>query len=325
LFLLIISCSRNKEENDKSVLYLTELVTSNLANNNSYPSSKPTTTQNINIRNSESKNTLIKESQVDFSICSVGKCKFQFRADYKEFLQLKYYFRIEIVYYSDLKGYYYYTYNPKSRKFDLQVRVGFKTVKYENQTFETNIDIETQSGIISAKGGANKINWTYLLPSLPTLPVTRIGNQILICTQDGTVISLNPITGTKNWMFLSPGSILIEPMLYNDRIIVFDDSGNMFWLDPDTGSLRNRYLLEEMPVPSPVLRNNNLIVANSRGYLHAIRMADASASWRDHSLMGAVERMNDSDGGFIVHGANSALFSYHNGAKQKILGRTIQE
>jgi len=30
-------------------------------------------------------------------------------------------------------------------------------------------------------------------------------------------------------------------------------------------------------------------------------MADASASWRDHSLMGTVDRMNDSDGGFIVH------------------------
>ncbi len=323
-FLLTISCSKNKEENDKSVLYLTELVTSNLANKESYSSSKSTMTQNINRMNNESKNALVKESQEDFSVCSVGKCKFQFRADYKEFLQLKYFFRMEILYFSDLKGYYYYTYNPKSRKFDLQVRVGFKTVKYENQIFETNIDIETQSGIISAKGGANKINWTYLLPSLPTLPVTRIGNQVLICTQDGTVISLSSITGKKNWTFLSPGSILIEPILYNNRIIVFDDSGNMFWLDPDTGSLRNRYLLEEMPVPSPILRNTNLIVANSRGYLHAIRMADASASWRDHSLMGSVDSMNDSDGGFIVNGVNSALFSYHNGAKQKILSRTVQ-
>lgn len=139
------------------------------------------------------------------------------------------------------------------------------------------------------------------------------------------MISLNLITGTKNWMFLSPGSILIEPMLYNDRIILFDDRGNMFWLDPDTGSLRHKYLLEEMPVPSPILRGDNLIATNSRGYLHAIRMADASASWRDHSLMGTVDRMNDSDGGFIVHGANSALFSYHNGAKQKIFSRLTPE
>ncbi len=323
--LLIVSCSKNREENDKSVLYLTELVTSNLANNESYSSSKSTMTQSINNLNNESKNALVKESQEDASVCSVAKCKFQFRPDYKEFLQLKYFFRIEIVYYSDLKGYYYFTYNPKSRKFDLQVRVGFKALKFENQIFETNIDIETQSGIISARGAANKKNWTYLLPSLPTLPVTRIGNQILVCTQDGTVISLNLVTGTKNWMFLSPGSILIEPILYSDRILVFDDSGNMFWLDPDTGSLRNKYILEEMPVPSPILRNNTLIVANSRGYLHGIRMTDALASWRDHSLMGTVERMNDSDGGFIVHGANSALFSYHNGAKQKILGRLVPE
>lgn len=323
--LLIMSCSKNKEENDRSVQYLTELVMTKMENNGNYSASKSTINQNTNNINSESRNALIKESQEDFSVCSVAKCKFQFRADYKEFLQLKYFFRIEIVYYSDVKGYYYFTYNPKSRKFDLQVRVGFKTVKYENQIFETNIDIETQSGIISAKGGTNKINWTYLLPSLPTLPVTRIGNQILICTQDGTVISLSSITGKKNWTFLSPGSILIEPILYNDRIIIFDDSGNMFWLDPDTGSLRHKYLLEEMPVPSPILRNTTLIIANSRGYLHAIKMTDASSSWRDHSLMGTVDRMNDSDGGFIVHGANSALFSYHNGAKQKILGNIAAE
>lgn len=139
------------------------------------------------------------------------------------------------------------------------------------------------------------------------------------------MISLNLITGTKNWMFLNPGSILIEPMLYNDRIILFDDSGNMFWLDSGTGSLRHKYLLEEMPVPSPILRGDNLIATNSCGYLHAVRMADASASWRDHSLTGTVDRMNDSDGGFIVHGANSALFSYDNGAKQKIFSRLTPE
>ena len=320
---ILISCSGNKETNDKAVLYLTELVMAKQEDNPNKPLSSLSTRNKI--MNQMGMDGSQKEPEENSSDCSNLKCKFQFRLDYKQFLQLKYHYKKEIVYYSDLNGYYYFTFNPKNQKFDLQVRVNFKPLSFEGQIFETNIDLETQTAIYSRAGG-NKKNWTYLLPSLPTLPVVRIGNQLLICTQDGVITSLNLVTGQRNWFFLSPGAILIQPVNYNNRIIVFDDSGNMFWLDADTGSLRHKYLLEEMPVPSPVLKNNILLVANTRGYLHAIRMSDATSTWRDHSLMGTVESINDSESGFIVHGnASSALFSYHNGSKQKVLARNTQE
>lgn len=320
--IIIFGCSSNKEDNDKSVLLLTELVVNSQEGNKDNKLSIVQDRNTLDYRNSSFKPV---ESNDDLSDCTNVKCKFQFRTDYKQFLELKYFYKREIVYFSDMLGYYYFTYNPKSHKFDIKVRASFKPVKYEKQVFETSIDIESQSGIISAKGGPAKIHWTFLLPALPTLPVIRSGNQLLVCTQDGVVTSLNLNTGKQNWKFFSPGSILIQPITFNNRIIIFDDSGNIFWLDSDTGSLRHKYLLEEMPIPSPILKNNILIVANTRGYLHAIRMGDATSTWRDHSLIGTVETMNDSESGFIVHGNSSALFSYHNGSKQRVLARTIQE
>ena len=254
--------------------------------------------------------------------CTEAKCSFPFRKDYKEFLQLKYDHQREIQYYSDADGYYYLRFNPSARssnRFDLKTKVSFKTLRAAGLRYTLVIDEENQSSSVVARTAKGKNVWTVLLSSVPTLSLLRTGNQILVCTQEGKITSLNLHTGKQNWFFMTPGAVLIQPAVYHHFIIIFDDSGNIFWLDKLTGSLRHKYLLEEMPVRSPILKEGILVLSTPRGYIHGIKALEAFPAWRDHSLMGTIEAMNDTENGFILEGSSIVLFNFQTGAKQKFL------
>lgn len=254
--------------------------------------------------------------------CTDAKCSFPFRKDYREFLDLKYGHQREIHYYSDADGYYYLRFNPSARssnRFDLKTRVSLKTLRAAGLRFTLVIDEENQSSSVVARTAKGKTLWTHLLSSVPTLSLLRSGNQIFVCTQEGKITSLNLHTGKQNWFFMTPGAVLIQPAVYHHFIIIFDDSGNIFWLDKMTGSLRHKYLLEEMPVRTPILKDRILVLSTPRGYIHGIKALEGFPEWRDHSLMGSIEAMYDTEDGFVLDGSSIVLFNFQTGAKQKFL------
>lgn len=270
----------------------------------------------------ENKSAYEKQEDSPSIDCTDTKCSFPFRKDYREFLQLKYGHQREIHYYSDIQGYYYLRFNPSSKskdRFDLKTRVSLKSVQVGGLRIETVIDEENQASALIAKSGKGKTAWTYLLPSVPALSVSRYDDQILVYTQDGKITSLHFRTGKQNWFFMTPGAVLIQPAVYNIFIIIFDDSGNIFWLDKNTGSLRYKYLLEEMPVRSPVLKDGILALSTPRGYIHGINAMTGWPVWRDHSLMGSIEALYDTENGFVLEGSSIVLFNFQTGAKQKFL------
>ncbi len=254
--------------------------------------------------------------------CTDAKCSFPFRKDYREFLDLKYGHQREIHYYSDADGYYYLRFNPSARssnRFDLKTKVSFKTLRAAGLRYTLVIDEENQSSSVVARTAKGKTVWTHLLSSVPTLSLMRSGNQIFVCTQEGKITSLNLHTGKQNWFFMTPGAVLIHPAVYHHFIIIFDDSGNIFWLDKLTGSLRHKYLLEEMPVRAPILKDGILVLSTPRGYIHGIKAQDACPAWKDHSLIGRIEAVYDTENGFILEGSSIVLFNFQTGAKQKFL------
>ncbi|HMV79793.1 MAG TPA: PQQ-binding-like beta-propeller repeat protein [Leptospiraceae bacterium] len=285
-------------------------------------SGRPETSESVKSKSSENIPAYDKKEDSPSIDCTDLKCSFPFRKDYREFLQMKYDHQREIHYDSDADGYYYLRFNPSaksSNRFDLKTRVTFKTLRAAGIRYSLLIDEENQSSSVVARKEKGKTVWTHLLSSVPTLSPMRSGNQIFICTQDGKITSLNMHTGIQNWFFMTPGAVLIRPAAYNHFIIIFDDSGNIFWLDKNTGSLRHKYFLEEMPVISPVLKEGILVLSTPRGYIHGIKAMEAFPAWRDHSLMGRIEALYDSDDGFVLEGSSIVLFNFQTGAKQKFL------
>jgi hypothetical protein len=252
-------------------------------------------------------------------------CQIPFRADYQEYLDLKYNHKRKLIYKMDNNGYYYYTYNPKRGKdtaFDLMIRVYFNQVVIGNTIVDIGIDTATQSGqVYTTNSGSEKQNWKYLIPETPTLSPIVNGGQVFVVADHpvdgGKLYSINAKTGKLEWFFLTPGAILMYPVLYEKSIILVDDSGNIFWVDRETGLMQFKYIMEEFPVTNPILKDKILYFAGRRGHIYAIKLYDATTVWKDLSLIGDVTKMLPQNKGFLLHGANHYwLFNYINGAKQ---------
>ncbi|MDP4537706.1 outer membrane protein assembly factor BamB [Alkalimonas collagenimarina] len=116
--------------------------------------------------------------------------------------------------------------------------------------------------------------------------LSRGFGHILLGTENGEVIALNPETGAINWRTKVPGEVLAAPATGDGMIVVNTGSGLLIALDPVTGAKRWTYE-QELPmltirgVAEPVIVSGGVVFGSGSGKVGVLISDHGLPAWEE--------------------------------------------
>jgi polyvinyl alcohol dehydrogenase (cytochrome) len=111
-----------------------------------------------------------------------------------------------------------------------------------------------------------KLRWAFGFPGVTTAfgTPTVAANQVFIGSADGTVYSLDAVTGCVYWSYVAVAGVRVSPVLGGGAVFFGDLRGNVYSLNASTGALIWKTRAEDHPLAvitgSPKLNEGRLYV-----------------------------------------------------------------
>ncbi len=141
-----------------------------------------------------------------------------------------------------------------------------------------------------------------LLEFLPTEPAAPVidpdTERVIVCTRDGMVRALSPITGKQEWEFKTYGRCYAGATIADGIVYLPGGDGTLYAIRSANGALLWSYKAQEELVTSPVLADGKLLLVSGSDTLIAVDAQTGKWVW---------QHRRDAPSGFTIHGASTPL------------------
>ncbi|MCZ2809620.1 MAG: PQQ-binding-like beta-propeller repeat protein [Candidatus Bathyarchaeota archaeon] len=191
-------------------------------------------------------------------------------------------------------------------------------------------DLGHRGHSISTAPNTNNTLWNYITDGdVQSSPVVADG-KVYIGSNDGNIICLNAVTGTRQWNYTTGGSVQSSPAIAYGKVYVGSHDGKVYALNAVTGALLWSYPTGGSVKSSPAVAEGRVHLGSTDGEIYTLNAETGALLW-NYTTGGAIESSPAVADGkvveqyevvsvkFVYVGSNDGKFYCLNGAKGYVI------